>query len=63
MHGDGFDRVGALIECVDEADIAVPAQAEHVRHLLAHEIIDDDLAAIEHISGHGTQHRLTRLML
>ena len=49
---DGLDVVGALVEGVDEADIAVAAQAEGVGHLLADQVIDDDLAAVEHVVAH-----------
>ena len=49
MHRDGLDVVRALVERVDELDVAVAAQAEHVGHLLADEIVDDDLAAVEHV--------------
>ncbi len=52
VDGDGLDVVRALVQRVDEADIAVPAQAEHVRHLLAHEIVDDHLTAVEHVPWH-----------
>jgi len=40
------------VERVEEADIAVAAQAEDVRHLLAHEIVDDHLTAVEDVAGH-----------
>src|SRR5262249_56021315 len=52
MDGDGLDVVGALVQRVDEADIAVAAQAEDVGHLLAHQIVDDHLTAVEHVLGH-----------
>ena len=45
--------LGALVQRVEQPDIAVAAQAEDVRHLLAHEIVDDDLAAVEDVArGH-----------
>src|SRR5262249_61175273 len=50
---------GAFVERVEEADIAVAAQAEDVRHLFAHEIVDDHLTAVEHVFGH----RLTSSLL
>ena len=52
VDGDGLDVVGAFIERVEEADIAVAAQAEDVRHLFAHEIVDDHLTAVEDVAGH-----------
>src|SRR5215217_5728485 len=37
------------------------AEAEDVRHLLAHEIIDDHLTAVEHVvAGHGRRGYLAR---
>ena len=47
--------VGALVERVDELDVAVAAQAEHLRHFLLDQVVDDDLGAVEHI----TRHRFT----
>ena len=44
--------VRALIQRIDELDIAVAAQAEHLRHLLLDQIVDDDLGTIEHITRH-----------
>src|ERR1700732_2987414 len=52
MDGNGLDLVGALIQRVDEPDVAVPAQTEHVRYLLANQIVDDHLTAIEHVPCH-----------
>ncbi len=49
MHRQRLDVVGALIERIDELDIAMAAQAEDLRHLLADEIVDDDLSPVEHI--------------
>jgi len=49
VHRDGLDVGGALMQRIDEADIAMPAQAEHVGHALAHEIIDNDLPAVEDV--------------
>src|SRR5262249_37179641 len=40
------------VERIDEADVTVAAQAEDVRHLLPHEVVDDHLTAVEHILGH-----------
>jgi hypothetical protein len=45
---DRPDGVGAIVERVEQPDVAVPAQAEDVRHLLAHQVLDDDLAAVAH---------------
>ena len=55
MHRDGLDVGRALVQRVDELDIAVAAQAEHLRHLLLDQVVDDDLGAVEHV----TRHRLT----
>ena len=52
MHRNGLDVVAPLVQRVDEADIAVAAQAEDVRHLFADQIVDDDLAAVEHVFWH-----------
>src|SRR3954453_19292475 len=57
MHRDGFDVVLAFMQRVDELDVAVAAQAEGVGHLLANEIIDDDLAAVQPVVGRSLQHR------
>ena len=53
MHGDGLDVVRALVEGVDETDVAVAAESEDVRHLLADEVIDDDLTAVQHVFRHS----------
>ena len=55
MHRDGLDVGRALVQRVDELDVAVAAQAEHLRHLLLDQIVDDDLGAVEHV----TRHRFT----
>ena len=52
VHRDGLDLVGTLIERVDELDVAVAAEAEHLRHLLLDQIVDNDLGAIERIACH-----------
>ncbi len=51
MHRDGLDVGRALVQRVDELDVAVAAQAERVRHLLLDQIIDDDLGAVEHVAS------------
>src|SRR5581483_7842870 len=43
---DRLDLVGALVQRVDKADIAVPAQPEDIGHAFADQVIDDDLAAV-----------------
>ena len=58
MHRDGLEFVGAFIQRVDELDIAVAAQAEHLRNFLLDQIVDDDLGTIERI----TRHRITLLL-
>ncbi len=50
MHRDGLEFVGTLIQRVDELDIAVAAQAEHLRHFFLDQIIDDDLGTVERIA-------------
>ena len=52
MHRDGLDVGRALVQRVDELDVAVAAQAEHLRHLLLDQIVDDDLGAVEHVTRH-----------
>jgi hypothetical protein len=52
---DRPDGVGAIVERVEQPDVAVPAQAEDVWHLLAHQVLDDDLAAVAH--GPSLSHR------
>jgi hypothetical protein len=52
VHRNGLDVVRALVQRIDELDVAVPAQAERIRHLLAHQIVDDHLAAVEHVLRH-----------
>jgi hypothetical protein len=47
---------------VYELDVAVAAQAEGVGHLLADQVIDDDLSAIEPIVGGSFEHRVTSLV-
>ena len=57
---DGLDVACALEQRVEEPDIAVAAQPEDVRHLFAHEVIDDDLAAVEDVGGHRFNGRRRR---
>ena len=52
VRRDGLDVALALEQRVDELDVAVAAQAERVGHLLADQVVDDDLRAIEHVVGH-----------
>ena len=56
MHRDGLELVGALIQRVDELDVAVAAEAEHLRHFFLDQIIDDDLGPIERIAR---RHRIS----
>src|SRR5262249_12338555 len=60
MYRDRLDVVGTLVERVDELDIAVTAQAEGVRHLLADQIVDNDLGSVEPV---GCRHRSSPLQL
>src|SRR6202012_3881599 len=41
-----------LAQRINKLDVAVPAQAEGVRHLLLDQIIDDDLSAVEFVARH-----------
>ena len=59
VHGDGTDAVLRLERRIQETDIAVPAQAEQVRHLLAHQEIHDDIGAI-HLGAVGAIHVILR---
>src|SRR5215204_5673918 len=47
-----LDVVPALVKGIDELDVAVPAQAECIGHLLANEVVDDDLGTVEHVLRH-----------
>ena len=51
MHRDRLDVRRALVQRVDELDIAVAAQAEHLRHFLLDQIVDDDLRAVELVAS------------
>ena len=54
MDRDGLDLVRPPIERIDELDVAVAAQPERIGHLLADEVVDDHLGAVEHVlAGHG----------
>jgi hypothetical protein len=46
MDRYGLDIVRPLVHRVDEADISMSAKPENVGHVLADEIIDNDLAAV-----------------
>ena len=48
VDGDGANPVLRLERRIQEADIAVPAEAEQIRHLLADQEIDDDIGAVHH---------------
>ena len=56
VHRDGLDVVLALVERVDELDVAVAAQAKGVGHALADQVVDDDLAAVQPVVGRSFQH-------
>ena len=56
MHRDGLELVGTLIQRVDELDIAVTAQAEHLRHFFLDQVVDNDLGPIERIAR---RHRIS----
>ena len=42
-----------LVQRVEHADVAVAADAEHVRHLLLDQVLGDQLAAL-HVDSYGT---------
>jgi hypothetical protein len=46
-HRDGLDVVLALVQSVDELDIAVTTKAEDTGYLLPDQIVDDDLSSVE----------------
>ena len=52
MHRDGFELVSTFIQRIDELDIAVTAQAEHLRNFFLDQIVDDNLGTIERITRH-----------
>ncbi len=54
---NGLDVGRALIKRIDELDVAVAAQPERIRHLLADQVIDDHLGAVEHVLGHRVPRR------
>src|SRR3979411_2651910 len=56
MYRDGLELVGTLIQRVDELDIAVTAEAEHLRHLLLDQVVDNNLSPIERIAR---RHRIS----
>ena len=56
MHRDGLELVGTLVQRVDELDIAVTAQAEHLRHFFLDQIVDDNLGPVERIAR---RHRIS----
>ena len=47
VHRDGLEFVGALVQRVDELDIAVTTKAEDTGYLLPGQIVDDDLSSVE----------------
>src|SRR5262249_4082244 len=49
MHGDSLDIAGALMQRIDEADVAVAAQSEYVRHFFAYQVVDYQLTTIESV--------------
>ncbi len=49
---DRLDVVPPLVKGIDELDVAMPAQAERIGHLLANEVVDDDLCTVEHVLRH-----------
>ncbi len=59
VHRDGLEFVCAFVQRVDELDIAVAAQAEHLRHFLLDQIVDNDLGTVERIA---CRHQITLLL-
>jgi len=55
VHRDRLDVVRALVKRIDELDVAVAAESKGVGHLLADQIVDNDLRAIELIAA---RHRI-----
>jgi hypothetical protein len=53
VHRQGADLAGPVVEGVEQPEVPVPAQAHHVRHPLADEVLGDDLRAL-----HGTSLRI-----
>jgi hypothetical protein len=56
MHRDRLDIALALVQRVDELDVAVAAQAEGVGDFFLDQVVYDDLAAIESVIGRSFQH-------
>jgi hypothetical protein len=56
---DQGDPVARVVQRIEQPDIAVPADAEHVRHLLVHEELGDQLSALHH--RHALLRRVRRL--
>ena len=52
VHRNRLEFVGALVQGIDKLDVAVAAEAEHLRHFLLDQVVDDDLGAIEHVTRH-----------
>ena len=51
MRRDRLDVGRALVERIDELDIAVTAQPERVGHLLLDQVVNDDLSPVELVAG------------
>ena len=47
MYRNGLDVGRALVQRVDELDVAMAAQAEHLRHFLLDQVVDNDLRPVE----------------
>ena len=50
MDGDRLDIVRPLIHRIDQPDIAMSAQPENIGHILADQIVDDHLTAVEFVA-------------
>src|SRR5450631_1780736 len=50
MGRNSLDLGRTLVKRIDELDIAVATQAEHLRHFFLDKIVDDDLGPVERIA-------------
>ena len=57
---DGLYGIGAVVEGIQQPDIAMAAEAEDIGHLLADEVLDDHLAAIAHGAQAATRRAMSR---
>ena len=55
VHRDSLEVVLALVQRVDELNVAMAAKAEDVGHLLPNQIVDNDLCSVELVGGHCSE--------